>query len=119
MKNTITVAAVMILMGIAMIPSCYGQNIGSDNDMTTDEDLRVFDGIVTNVDVGKSTLTVKGATEVTFPISSDTKILLNTFNDVFDISLSDIKKGNYVDVSYRRSGTDSRVPVKVIQVTVQ
>jgi len=119
LKNTIMVTAIMVLIGAVMMSSCYGQDVGSDNDLTTDENLRVFEGKVTNVDVGAGLLTVSGEAEIVFPISSSTKIQRNSFNEVGDISLSDIKNGDYVNVSYYRSGTDSRVTNSVIKVTVQ
>lgn len=107
-KAIITAAVILIASAMAIGPS-------NCEDKFAEEDLRVFDGTVTAVDVSGSSLTVKGATEITFPISLDTQLT----SDIYDIKLSDVDIGDYVTVQYYRRGSESRVPSKVIKVTVE
>jgi len=79
------------------------------------QDSRTFEGTVTAVDIGNSSLTVKGVTDLTFPITGDTKFT----KDINDIKLSDIKAGDYVSVDYQRDGSQSRKPAKTMHVTVK
>ena len=112
MKKAIIMSMiVLVALFLAARPS-YCQE-GQGEGPSFDENLRVFDGKVTGVDVGGSTLTVKEQAEITFPISLDTKLV----NDINDIKLSDIAVGDYVTVEYTRKGNESRVPVKVFKVT--
>ena len=109
MKKIIAVLiAVIVFATIAAMP-CRG------DDQYSDEDLRVFEGKVVNVDVGGSVLTVKGVIQIDFPISLDTKL----FRHDADTKLSGINVGDYVTVQYYRSGSESRVPEKVVRVTVE
>ncbi len=107
-KAIIITVFIMLVSGAVMMP-CGGDEIISD------PDLRTFDGKVVGVNVGKSTLTVSGVAEIIFPISLDTELR----RDIYDIKLSDIKIGDYANVEYYRQGSESRVPTKVLRVTVQ
>ena len=109
MNKIIVIIFIMLSLSAIMIMPSYS------DDQCSDEDLRVFEGTVVNVDVGKSMLTVNGTTQIDFPISLDTTLK----KDIYDIKLSDINKGDYVTVQYCRQGSDSRVPLKVINVTVE
>ena len=111
MKKIFAASALIILAAIMSSALCYGQNRYDDSD----QELRTFDGRVVNVDTGKSVLTVKGIAEIDFPITSDTSLR----SDIYDIKLSDIDAGDYVTVQYYRSGSESRLPSKVLTVTVQ
>lgn len=111
MKKIVIIAVFMILSVTIASELCHCQN----NYDSSDEDLRVFDGKVVNVDTYKSILTVKGVGQIDFPITSDTSIQ----SDLYDIKLSDIDLGDYVTVQYYRSGSESRSPMKVLIVTVE
>jgi len=108
-KRAIVSIAIALIVGVIAILPCRG------DDPTYDPDLRVFEGKVVNVDTTRSVLTVKGALEIEFPISSDTALQ----RDIYDIELPDISTGDYVTVQYYRSGSESRVPSKVVMVTVE
>lgn len=115
MKTGMAMTVFMALVCfMAMAASCGGEEF-------SDEDLRVFDGKVANVDTSKSVVTVVGGVQIEFPISPDTKIRQDTpdVNSAYDIKLSDIDAGDYVTVQYYRKGLESRVPAKVLVVTVQ
>ena len=102
--------AIVLIMGAMTMPVSYG------DDQYSDEDLRVFEGKVVNVDVGNSAITVSGAADqIIFAVSSGTTL----DRDGYDIKLSDINKNDYVKVQYYRHGSESRVPFKVISVTVE
>ena len=102
------IAVLILVLGAVITAPCYCDYQDSDSE------LRVFDGKVVDVNIGESLLTVKGITEIVFPISNDTKMI----RDIYDIKLSDIDKGDYVTVEYYRRGDTSRVPLDVIKVTV-
>ncbi|MFA6321741.1 MAG: hypothetical protein WCY36_07810 [Candidatus Omnitrophota bacterium] len=105
-------AFILVVFAAAIVPiSCYAQNMYD----SSDEDLRVFDGRVVNVNLSQSILTVKGIVQIDFPISPDTSLQ----SDIYDIELSDIDVGDYVTVQYYRSGSESRSPMKVLTVTVE
>ena len=84
-----------------------------------DSNLRIFEGNVTAVDVGGDTLTVNGAMPITFNISRDTKLVTEVDIYAQDIKLSDISRGDYVKVSYVREGQKSRIPDRVLKVSVE
>jgi len=107
--KTIAIILLTVLIGTAAAAPLYSEDI-SDN-----PDARVFEGKVTNVDYGGSTLTVQGGVVITFRISRDTKLV----RDTYDIRLLDINPGDYVAVSYVREGLKSLVPMKVFSVTVR
>ena len=109
MKRTIAIMAILAILGMVAAMPCRG-DYQYDN-----EEMRVFEGNVVNVDTSRSILTVKGIDQIDFPISSDTKLQ----RDAFDIKLSDISTKDYVTVQYYRKGKDSRVPSKVLMVTVE
>jgi hypothetical protein len=81
----------------------------------SNNDQRIYEGKVVAVNLSKPSLTVKGVEEIEFPISADTNIK----SDINDIKLSDINVGDYVTVDYIRFGSQSRVPSKVSNVTVE
>lgn len=101
------IAAIIAVSVALQAGVCFGQ-------YTKDEDLRTGEGRVTAVDTGKPSVTVDIGIDVTFPISSDTEFRYGNN----DIGLSDIDIGDYVKVEYYRSGLESRVPAKVIRVTL-
>jgi hypothetical protein len=82
---------------------------------TSDPDLRTYDGYVSAVDLQAQTLTIQGAIDLVFPISPDTAFK----QDDNEIKLSDLEIGDYVKVEYYRLGIESRVPLKVIRVTLK
>ena len=108
MKTTIVLLFITLVVAIACVP-CY-----SEYQEATDDD-RTFEGKVMAVNVAQSTLTVNDTVDIVFPISADTKLT----QDINDIKLSDIEVGDYVSVSYVRSGDDSRVPAKVKNVVLE
>ncbi|MCX5686655.1 MAG: hypothetical protein NTW09_04265, partial [Candidatus Omnitrophica bacterium] len=55
-----------------------------------------------------------GETHIVFPVSLDTKLV----RDAYDINLSGFGTGDYVTVEYLRSGSKSRVPLKVTKITL-
>lgn len=100
---------IMTVFSVMLAASCCsGEDI-------PDSDLRVFEGRVTGVNISNSTLTVDGGIVITFPISPETKFV----KDIYDIKLSDIAVNDYIIVEYLRRGSDSRIPQKVIKVSVQ
>ena len=105
-KTIMFTAAILIFSGIMTGP-CYCEAL-------TDQDLRVFEGNVTAVDMNSSILKVKGFEEIAFPITNETKIV----HDTRDIRLFDLEIGDYVTVQYYRHGSESRVPYKVIMVSL-
>jgi hypothetical protein len=110
-RVTVFAAVVLVIGAMATVPSvCVAQS--------TDEDMRVFDGMVTAVDTADSTLTVQGGTSITFPIAADTELRYDIY-DNYAIKLSDISAGDYVTVEYRRSGLESLIPYKVQKVSVK
>ena len=109
MKKIIAVMALLLISSAMTMTVCWS------DDQYSDEDLRVFEGRVVNADIGNSTLTVSGAVQMVFPITSDTALK----KDIYDIKLSDINKNDYVTVQYYRNGSESRSPSKVIAVTVE
>ena len=100
--------AAVMMMCVMMVTTVYCEVEYKD------EDLRIYEGRVTNV--GRSDLTVKGALDIKFQISLDTKIY-DADNE--DAKLSDIDAGDYVTVEYYRQGQDSRKPAKVLKVRVE
>ena len=110
-RVTVFAAVVLVIGAMATVPSvCVAQS--------TDEDMRVFDGMVTAVDTADSTLTVQGGTSITFPITADTELRYDIY-DNYEIKLSDISVGDYVAVRYQRYGLESRIPYKVQKVSVK
>lgn len=92
MKNIaiwITVLSILCMTGAAQ-----GQ---SDKDVG-DPNSRVFEGKVTAVDTGAATVTIDGGVITTFRILSDTKLT----KDSYDIRLSDVSVGDYVNVEYTK-----------------
>ena len=81
--------------------------------------LRVSEGLVMAVDRSGSTITVNAGMPMVFPVSSDTKLRSEATAYSVDIKLSDINVGDNVTVEYIRKGEDSRVPAKVIRITVE
>lgn len=79
------------------------------------DDLRMAEGNVTAINAVNSSISLQGGIDMTFNLSSDTEIRYG--GNI--INLSDIGIGDYVTVSYYRRGTDSRIPAKVISVTVK
>lgn len=112
MRKIAIIAVIILSAGFLIAADCHADD---DNDYASDPDMRVFDGKVVAVDTGKAVLTVSGVVKIDFPISSDTVLK----KDAYDINLSDIDVGNYVTVQYYRSGSDSRIPLKVATVTVE
>jgi len=115
MKADIAVRVFIILTcGMAMAACCAGEEF-------SDENLRVLEGKVVNVNVSKSAITVSGGIQIDFQVSPDTKICRDTpdIDFAYDIKLSDIDVGDYVSVEYWCKDTESRVPAKVLAVTVQ
>jgi hypothetical protein len=104
--RVIAKTTLFLVISLFMAVTCYCE------DDLGDEDMRVFDGKV--VAVGNSSLTVKGVVEINFPISLDTKFK----KDIYDIKLSNVNVGDYVNVEYYRTGSASRVPLRVTKVTV-
>lgn len=82
---------------------------------TSDPDLRTYDGYVSAIDLQAQTLTIQGAIDLVFPMASDTEFK----QDDNDIKLSDLEVGDYVRVEYYRLGVESRMPLKVIRVTLR
>ncbi|MDD3904899.1 MAG: DUF5666 domain-containing protein [Candidatus Omnitrophica bacterium] len=109
MGKTLIVFCIMITVGIC------ATGVICAWEQTDDPDLRVFEGKITAVDVSNSTITVNGGIEMKFQISQDTDLEKSTY----DIKLSDINVGDYVTVEYYRSGSESRVPEKVVRVMVE
>ena len=109
MKIAIAIIAILTVLGTVAAVPCRGDY------QYNNEEMRVFEGRVVNVDTSGSILTVKGIDQIDFPISSDTKLQ----RDALDIKLSDISTKDYVTVQYYRKGNDSRVPSKVLMVTVE
>ena len=105
MRNSIMLAAVVLISAMLMAKASY-----CDYDAPDDEFV-VFDGRVAAVDVGGSTLTVKGADTIRFPVSGETKLV----KDIYDIKLSDISDGDYVTVEYYKGPGG---PSRVTKVTV-
>lgn len=85
---------------------------------SVDEDMRTFDGTVTAVDTANSTLTVQGGISIKFPVTSDTQLRYNRY-DNYVIKLSDISVGDYVTVEYQRYRLESLVPYKVQKISVK
>ncbi len=111
MKKIIALSILTIIACVFAASPCFCQNRFD----TTDEELRVFEGKVVDVDTGKSVLKVRGVTDIDFPIDSDTTLQ----NDSYAIELSDMDPGDYVTVQYYRKESESRSPMKVISVTVK
>jgi hypothetical protein len=113
MKKT----AAFFLLSLTML-SIIAPLSFSDEDLD-DPDLMVFEGKVSDVDLGRSLLTVDGASSAVFQISFDTKLVseVNMYSN--DIRLSDINPGDYVSVEYLRGGVDSKEPDKVLKVSVE
>ncbi len=97
---------IVVLFGFLAVAPAYCQ------DEERDDNLMVFDGKVVSVDVDKWLVTVEGTDTIVFPISRDTKLQ----KDVFDIKLSDIKTGDYVNVGYYKDGSGS---LKCVSLTVE
>jgi len=95
----------ILILGFLTSPLVYCQNYSGD------EGGRTFEGRVTSVDTGRSVLVVNGISNITFPISLDTKIS----KGAYDIKLSDIAVGDYVKVGYIRGDNG---PSKVLNVVV-
>lgn len=81
--------------------------------------LRVSEGLVTAVDISGSAITVDAGIPMVFPVIRDTKLRSEATMFSNDIKLSDIGVGDNVTVEYIRKGEDSRVPAKVIRITVE
>lgn len=114
MWKILGIISVMVIAIVVAIMPCRA------DEQFSDSDLRVFEGNVVNVDTAGSILTVKGVIQLDFPISSDTKFSKEASNmQQEDIRFSDISIGDYVTVQYYRSGSESRVPAKVVMVTVE
>ena len=113
MKKT----AAFFLLSLTML-SIIAPLSFSDEDLD-DPDLMVFEGKVSDVDLGRSLLTVDGASSAVFQISFDTKLVseVNMYSN--DIRLSDINPGDYVTVEYLRGDVDSKEPDKVLKVSVE
>jgi len=77
-----------------------------------EDGVMVFEGKVVSVDRGKSVLTVAGTSTMSFPIKGDTEIR----KDIYDIELSDIAVGDYVNVEYSADKTGG---IEVSAITVE
>lgn len=113
MKRMVMIVAIAAAISAMTAMPCFS-DYNYDN-----ENMRVFEGKVTKVDVGKALITVKGSMEMEFTVSSDTQLTQNTPGTTADIRLSDIDIGDYVSVQYYRKGDESRVPAKVMAVIVE
>lgn len=110
-RATILMIVTLVTGAMMMAPSCCVAQ-------SADEDMRTFDGTVTAVDRANSTLTVQGGTSITFPITSDTQLRYDRY-DNYEINLSDVTIGDYVTVEYQRYRLESLVPYKVKKVSVK
>lgn len=115
MKAITIAVAVIALTGFMVAGTCHAE------DEFSEQDLRVFDGKVTNVNTSRSVITVKGSVQIDFPVSTDTKIVQDTPDIDFatTIKLTDIDIGDYVTVQYYCKGAEGFVPAKVLMVTVE
>ena len=96
---------VALLIILAVLPSYC-----RDDDQP--DDVMVFDGKVVSVDIGRSLVTVEGTGTMAFPVSKDTRLQ----KDVFDIKISDINTGDYVNVGYY---TAKGGELKCVSLTVE
>ena len=106
MRSVIIAAAFAVTLLLAPCAHC---------DDVTENDLRVVEGKIVAVDVANSLIIVQGGIEITFPIEPTTDFMYGSQS----ITLSDIGVDDYVVVEYYRQGLESRVPLKVIRVTVK
>ncbi len=104
-RKNITFFIVVLFVFLAVAPACCQYEEKDDN-------LLVFDGKVVSVDVGKSLVTVTGTDTIVFPVSRDTRLQ----KDVFDIKISDIQTGDYVNVGYYK---DAEGALKCVSITVE
>lgn len=109
MVKTIALGIFIIAMFLTTVSLC------ADWQDLDDENLRTFQGNVTAVDIGGSSITVQATISAVFPVSLDTLLK----KDDIDIKLSDINVGDYVTIEYYHDGSENKIPVKVLSVTVE
>ena len=97
---------IVLVLGLSVVmPVCRAQGIENQSATT-------FSGVVVSVDIDKSTVTVESSMTIVFPISPDTKLT----KDIYGISLSGIKVGDYVTVGYYEGDEG---PSKVLSLSVE
>ncbi len=109
-----------LFIAVCLAASVFMQQAASFADEDLDNpNLRVSEGHVAAVDLSGSTVTVGDSMPITFPVSPDTRLVSDVSTSPSDIKLSDIDVGDYVTVGYVRNGQDSRIPEKVLKITVE
>jgi len=93
--------------------------VASGDEDLDDPNLRVAEGRVLAVDRSGSSITVNAGIPMVFPVSRDTKLRSEATMYPVDIKISDIGVGDNVTVEFLRKGEDSRVPARVIRITVE
>lgn len=109
-----------LFISLCLAVSVFMQPAVSSGDEDLDNpNLRVFEGLVLSVDRGGSTITVNAGIPMIFPVSRDTVLRSEANMYSIDIKIQDIDVGDYVTVEYIRKGEDSRVPMRVVRITVE
>lgn len=117
MMRLISIGSILLILTMVSLSAAI-QSFAEEYE-PADENSRVFEGRVVEVNTGASTLTVQGAVKIVFPISNYTEIVKETKSmESVDIKLSDIDVGDYVNVEYVLSGLESLKPYKVSKVEV-
>lgn len=90
----------------------------SDEDLD-DPNLRVFEGKISAVDIGSSSISVAGAVPAKFIVSGDTEIISEVDMYSEDIGLSGLNVGDYVMVEYVSQDEEGRTFDKVLRISVE
>lgn len=104
MKRTRNIVLILtILLSIYVIGDCHSQ------DDTEKRELMTVDGKAAEVDISRSTITIKSANELTFSVPVNTPIV----DDIYDIKLSDIEPEYDVMVEYYAGSLGKLIATKI------
>lgn len=85
-----------LVLAVAALCLVFSSAAYSWEDAFTDPRLKTTEGKVSDVDVQTSRITISSVDVMVFSVPTNVRVV----QDIYDIKLSDIRKGDYVTIDY-------------------